>query len=100
MTTFRPLYYLLLACALLFCGSAIVHAQQAAVFHNQPVYDFRPGNPDLGSGPAFPAGAMAPDFAIPEIYSLLQSDEQSINKIRLSSFRGKRPVVLIGTGYT
>jgi hypothetical protein len=86
---------------LLIAGSVRAQAQQSATsFHNQPVYDFRPGNPDIDSGPAYAVGTMAPDFAVPEIQSLLHAAEQSIHKVRLSAYRGKQPLVLICSSYT
>jgi len=66
---------------------------------NQPVYDYRPGTDAAGAGSARPVGSRAPDFALPILQSYLPG-AKSIELQRLSAFRGKRPVVLLLTGYT
>lgn len=66
---------------------------------NQPVYDYRPGTDTAGAGPARPLGSRAPDLALPTLQSYLPG-AKTVELKRLSAYRGKRPVVLIFTGYT
>ncbi|MHB0938956.1 MAG: hypothetical protein ACYDCO_23780 [Armatimonadota bacterium] len=66
---------------------------------NQPVYDYRPGTEAAGAGPARPLGSRAPDLALPTLESYLPG-AKTVELKRLSAYRGKRPVVLIATGYT
>lgn len=66
---------------------------------NQPVYDYRPGTEIAGAGPARPLGSRAPDLALPTLPSYLPG-AKTVELKHLSAYRGKRPVVLILTGYT
>ena len=69
-------------------------------FTPQAVNDFR-SDGDFGAGPARPVGSPAPDFVLPLLRSYLKTgDVAKASTVRLSSFRGKMPVVLILTGYT
>lgn len=81
-------------------GSAAAYAASDTV-PNQPVYDFRLGQPALGPGPARPLGSLAPDFTLPTLQSYLPSGQPStVQTVRLSAFRGKESVVLLFTGHT
>ena len=66
---------------------------------NQPVYDYRPGTEAAGAGPPRAVGSRAPDLTLPTLASYLPG-AQKVEMKRLSAYRGKRPVVLILTGYT
>ena len=93
---------LLLLCVL--AGSLLRAAAAASappVAANQPVYDFRLGLPDIGSGPARLAGSPAPDFALPTLDTYLNTASPAkVDTVRLSAFRGKKSVVLLFTGHT
>jgi|GEM_PF-2380034 len=66
---------------------------------NQPVYDYRPGDDAATAGPARAVGSLAPDMALPTLHSYLPG-AKNVELKRLSDYRGKRPVVLLLTGYT
>ena len=67
------------------------------------------GNPSRqkgGSNPLVKMGEYAPDFELPRLVLSTDSDGKPIgvindkDKVRLSSFRGKKPVCLIMSSYT
>ena len=59
-----------------------------------------------GSNPLVKMGEYAPDFELPRLILTTDSDGKSIglisdkDTVRLSSFRGKKPVCLIMSSYT
>ncbi len=81
-------------------GSVASSTSPGAV-SNQTVYDFRLGQAALGPGPALPIGSMAPDFSLPTLQSYLpEGKNPAVQTVRLSTFRGKKSVVLLFTGHT
>jgi len=66
---------------------------------NQSIFDYRPGTDAATAGPARPVGSLAPDLALPTLQSYLPG-ANTVELKRISDYRGKRPVVLLLTGYT
>ena len=79
----------------------LTFAALLAAAANQRVYDYRLGQADLGAGPPRPLGSLAPDFTLPQLLSYIaRKGAPPVATTTLSSFRGKKVVVLIMTGYT
>ena len=77
--------------------AAPLHAASGAP--TPAIYDYRPGVEEAGAGPARPRGSLAPDLTLPTLESYL-TPGAPVKTVRLSASRGKKPVVLILTGYT
>ena len=91
---------ILICIAILLAGMlAAFSASATSKAANPAIYDYRPGVEAAGAGPARPCGSLVPDIALPTLQSYL-SPGAPVKTVRLSSYRGKKPLVLIFTTYT
>lgn len=89
----------LVGLVMLFTG--VLLASRANATPNPPVYDYSPGLAEASAGPQRPIGSLAPDLALPSMESCISNTPyEKLPLTRLSSFRGKKPVVLIFSAFT